>query len=285
MPPRATLTHQTTYHYERPVRLGPQWLRLRPRPDPRAQPPGFCLRIDPAPTGLYWQSDAWGNHIARLVFPDPLDRLDILATLTLDRSPRNPFAFVLDPPAARWPFPYDPQDAEALAPFLRPDHPGPLLQAFQAGAPAQEPVQETVALLLALAAQVRDRVIYVVRMEPGVWPPDLTLREGRGSCRDSAWLLVQLLRLRGIAARFVSGYLIQQPEDGGPPNAELHAWAEAFLPGAGWIGADATSGLLAAEGHVALAAAPGPLAAAPLSGTVEPAGVRLETSVTVEPLP
>ena len=281
MPPRATLTHRTTYRYERPVRLGPQWLRLRPRPDPRAPTPGFHLQIDPAPAALYWQADACGNHVARLIFPDPLTRLDILVALTLDRSPRNPFAFVLDPPAAQWPFHYDPQDAEALAPFLRPDHPGPLLQALQANAPAQE----TVAFLLALAAQVRDRVAYVVRMEPGVWPPDWTLREGQGSCRDSAWLLVQLLRLRGIAARFVSGYLIQQPEDGGPPSAELHAWAEAFLPGAGWIGADATSGLLAAEGHVALAAAPGPLAAAPLSGTVEPAGVRLETSVTVEPLP
>ena len=282
MPPRATLTHRTVYHYSRPVRLGPQWLRLRPRPDPRVPIPGFHLQIDPAPAALHWQADACGNHVARLVFPDPLARLDILATLTLDRSPRNPFAFVLDPPAAEWPFHYDPQDAEALAPFLRPDHPGPLLQALRA---ATAPAQETVALLLGLAARVRDNVGYVVRMEPGVWPPDWTLREGQGSCRDSAWLLVQLLRLHGIAARFVSGYLIQQPDGGGPPGAELHAWAEAFLPGAGWVGADATSGLLTAEGHVALAAAPGPLAAAPLSGTVEPAETRLETSVAVEPLP
>ena len=159
------------------------------------------------------------------------------------------------------------------------DQPGPLLQAMR-DATVPGP---TVALLLDLTRQVLARTAYIVRLEPGVWDPDRTLTEARGSCRDSAWLLIQLLRLHGIAARFVSGYLIQLFDDK-PDVVDLHAWAEAYLPGAGWVGMDATSGLLTAEGHIPLAASPYPIAAAPITGTVAPSQVVLETDMQVRRL-
>ena len=270
-----TLRHRTTYHYDRPVQLGPQWIRLRPRPDPRIAPPAYRLVITPGPLSLHWLNDADANPVARIALPGPATRLTLDVTLGLDRTPRNPFDFVLDLTAIRPPIAYGAADAAVLAAYTGPDPPGPLLQALVA---ETEPGQDTVPLLLALAARVRDRTAYIVRPEHGVWSPERTLAEARGSCRDSAWLLVQLLRLHGFAARFVSGYLIQEDA------AELHAWAEAYLPGAGWIGVDATSALLTAEDHVALAAAADPDGAAPLQGTVEPGPVRLEASITLEPL-
>lgn len=279
-PGRMTLVHRTEYHYARPLRLGPQLVRLRPMPDPRAAPAPYRLLVEPAPLSLHWQADPLGNHVARLVLPQPLTRLALQVEMTLDLTPRNAFDFLLEPEAETCPFHYGVDIADQLAAFRRVDHAGPLLDALWRD--TAEP-DGTVAFLLRLAAQVRISVAYVVRMEPGVWPPDRTLAEGRGSCRDSAWVLVQLLRMHGVAARFVSGYLVQHPEDGSPSGAELHAWAEAFLPGAGWVGVDATSGFLTAEGHIPLAASPDPMGAAPLSGTVEPGEVRLETSITVGP--
>ena len=271
-----SLVHRTTYRYDRPVRLGPQWVRLRPLPDPRRAAAPYKLVVTPTPLSMHWQVGSLGNHVARLVLPGPLRVLALEVSLELDLAPINAFDFLLDPSAGAWPFRYSAMADDVLAAYRRADHAGPLMEALHAGTSVPG---DTVPFVLGLAAAVRDRVAYVVREEAGVWPADWTLREARGSCRDSAWLLVQLLRMHGIAARFVSGYLVQTPEDGSPRSAELHAWADAYLPGAGWIGLDATSGFLTAEGHVALAAGPEPGAVAPLTGTVEPGAVTLETSI------
>ena len=281
MPPRIALLHRTIYHYERPVLLGPQWIRLRPLPDPRWATPSSRLMIEPQPASLHWIADALGNPVARVMLAGPVGGLTIENRIELDLVPRNPFDFVLDAGCEQWPFTYASNEAAVLQPFTVPDATGPLLDGLRKETAG---VEDTVGLVLALGARVRQRVAYVVRPEAGVWAPERTLDEGRGSCRDSAWLLVQLLRLHGLAARFVSGYLVQLATAERPDNAELHAWAEVFLPGAGWIGIDATSGLLTAEGHVALAAAPGPDGAAPLRGTMEPGAARLETTMTVERL-
>lgn len=275
---RAELVHRTVYEYDRPVRLGPQTVRLRPLPDPRRGSSPYRLDVEPAPLSQHWQVDPVGNVVARLVLPQLLDRLVLSVSIGLDMTPRNPFDFLLDPDAGRWPFRYDQATADALLLYRRADHAGPALLALQ---DATRTPGETVGFVLAAAAAVRDRVGYIVRLEAGVWPVERTLGEKLGSCRDSAWVLVQLLRLHGIAARFVSGYLVQFPDDHGRDGAALHAWAEAFLPGAGWIGLDATSGLMTAEGHVGLAASADVAGAAPLEGSVEPVGVRLETSVVV----
>jgi transglutaminase-like putative cysteine protease len=275
---RADLLHRTVYHYDRPVRLGPQTVRLHPLPDPRRGVSPYRLTVDPAPLSLHWQLDTVGNVVARLVLPRPLSELSLEVSIALDMTPRNPFDILLDPAVQTWPFQYLSGTADALVAFRRPDHAGSGLLAL---CQATNAPGDTIVFLLAATAAVRDSVAYIVRMEPGVWPPERTLGERRGSCRDSAWVLVQLFRMHGIAARFVSGYLVQFPDDSGRDSAELHAWAEAYLPGAGWLGFDATSGLMTAEGHVGLAASPDIAGAAPLEGTVEAAGVRLETSITV----
>lgn len=256
--------------------LGPQSIRLRPMPNARTPIPSYALHIHPAPASLHWQQDPHGNTLARVVLAGLVESMEVMVDLVADLSPQDPFNFLLDPDAESWPFRYDPLMADDLGQFRRADHAGPLLQALRDETASSA---ATISLILELTHRVRDRVAYIVRMEPGVWNPDRTLAEARGSCRDSAWLLIQLLRLHGIAARFVSGYLIQLPNDGTPDVADLHAWAEAFLPGAGWIGLDATSGLLTAEGHLPLAASPHPISAAPITGTVEPSDVVLETDM------
>ncbi len=282
------LNHVTHYRYDRPINLGPQVIRLRPAPHSRTRILSYSMRIEPATHFINWQQDPQSNYLARLVFPDKTTSFRIEIDLVAEMSVLNPFDFFLEPEAENFPFEYDPSLATELEPYR---HKAPLTPKFKAyvdSIPREK--KQTTNFLVELNQRLQGDISYLIRMEPGVQTPEETLTSKAGSCRDSGWLLVQILRHLGFAARFVSGYLIQLKSDvkslDGPSGTEvdftdLHAWCEVYLPGAGWIGFDPTSGLLAGEGHIPLACSPDPSAAAPVSGAIDECETTFEHHMKV----
>jgi transglutaminase-like putative cysteine protease len=282
------LHHQTRYLYDRRVSLGPHIVRLRPAPHCRTPILAYSLKVLPKNHFINWQQDLQSNYLARLVFPEPTTELSVEVDLVAEVAVFNPFDFFLEPYAEEYPFPYDPSAARELRPFLETEPAGPLLSALLANVPRGS--TRTMDFLVGLNRLVQNQIGYVIRMQPGVQTCEETLTLRSGSCRDSTWLLVQIMRHLGLAARFVSGYLIQLVADVRPlegpagPTADftdLHAWAEAYLPGAGWVGFDPTSGLLAGEGHIPLACTPDAGSAAPISGQLGHCNTEFHHEMTV----
>ncbi len=288
---RVALHHQTRYRYDRDVSLSPHEVRLRPAPHCRTPILSYSLNVKPEQHFINWQQDIFGNYIGRFVFPEKTRELDITVDLVADMTVINPFDFFIESYADKFPFSYRPELMRDLTPYLAIDEQGQQLlkwlQDFRSANPG--PVA-TIDFLIAVNQQLQRDIRYLVRMEPGVQTCEQTLGNRSGSCRDSGWLMVQILRHCGLAARFVSGYLIQLKADqkslDGPSGTEvdftdLHAWAEAYIPGAGWVGLDPTSGLLAGEGHIPLACTPSPASAAPVIGGVDPCETQFEFAMTV----
>ena len=283
------LNHKTHYRYDRRISLGPQIVRLRPVPHCRTPILSYSLKVRPKNHFLNWQQDPQSNYLARLVFPEPTTELFVEVDLVAEMAVFNPFDFFLEPHAEQYPFSYDDAAAHELRPYLALESAGPKLSAFLAGVPRGS--ARTIDFLVGVNQRVQNEIGYLIRMEPGVQTCEETLDLRTGSCRDSAWLVVQIMRHLGLAARFVSGYQIQLQADVKPlegaagPSADftdLHAWAEGYLPGAGWIGFDPTSGLLAGEGHIPIACTPNASSAAPISGALDACETEFRHEMTVQ---
>src|SRR5215469_1458800 len=302
------LHHRTHYKYDRLVSLGPQVVRLRPAPHSRTRILSYSARVTPQKHFINWQQDPQSNYLARLVFPEQTREFSVEVDLVAEMAVLNPFDFFLEPDAERHPFEYDPALDHELAPFQKKCWLTPKFTQYLAAVRKDilgetkritkkqrmeipfEKKPRTIDVLVAINQKLWKDIKYTIRLEPGVQTPEQTLEKSSGSCRDSAWLLAQLLRHCGLAARFVSGYLIQLKADvkslDGPSGTEkdftdLHAWTEVYLPGAGWIGLDPTSGLLAGEGHIPLACAPEPLSAAPITGLIDECEVEFNHDIKV----
>ncbi|MBS1163931.1 MAG: hypothetical protein H6R03_1827 [Burkholderiaceae bacterium] len=282
------LNHVTEYRYDRRVGLSPQVVRLRPAPHSRTPVLSYSLGIEPGGHFINWQQDPFANYLARLVFPDKTEHLKVTVDLVAELAVYNPFDFFLEPEAESFPFRYEASLRHDLAPYLAKEPLTPRLRELLRSVDVSQ--TRTIDFLVSLNQRLQREIRYLIRMEPGVQTPEETLALAAGSCRDTGWLLVQVLRHLGLAARFVSGYLIQLKPDvkslDGPSGAErdftdLHAWCEVYLPGAGWIGLDPTSGLLAGEGHIPVACTPEPSSAAPVSGAVDECEVEFSHTMAV----
>ncbi len=270
------LNHVTHYKFDRRVAMSPHIVRLRPAPHCRSHILSYSLKVEPEGHFINWQQDAFANYLARLVFPEPATEFKVTVDLVTEMSVYNPFDFFLEPEGEHYPFQYDEATQLELQPYLVTEPATPAFARFLATLDRRR--RRTIDFLVDVNQRLQHDIRYLIRMEPGVQTPEQTLVSASGSCRDTGWLLVQTLRHMGLASRFVSGYLIQLKSDvkalDGPSGTEvdftdLHAWCEVFLPGAGWVGLDPTSGLMAGEGHIPVACTPTPGSAAPISGATD----------------
>jgi len=286
---RVALHHQSRYRFDRLVKASPHEIRLRPAVHSRTPVHGYSLKVFPEQHFIHWQQDAYGNFVARITFPEPTREIEITVDLIADMTVINPFDYFIEDWATHYPFQYQDQQIRDLTPFLEKGPATPIFQDYlNAFLEALPKDITTTDLLVFLSQRFHQDIGYQIRLESGVQTPEETLTLHSGSCRDSAWLMVQVLRHLGIAARFVSGYLIQLvPDIQSTPEAfdadftDLHAWCEAYIPGAGWVGMDATSGLFAGEGHIPLAVSAQPTAAAPVMGMTTPCEALLDVVMTV----
>lgn len=286
MPIKVAFNHSTQYSYARPTRLSPQTIRLRPSPHCRTPISGYSLKVAPDNHIFHWVQDPQANYLARVIFQEPISQFQVEVNFVAELVPVNPFDFYVELSAQNFPFEYDPTLQDELAPYLKTTgYHGPHWDKFIDAIDTTE--RGSIGFLVDLNRKLNDEVAYSQRMEPGILTPEETLERGVASCRDSTWLLINALRHFGIASRFVSGYLIQidheNPDTGELTDVvDLHAWTEVYMPGAGWIGLDATSGLLAGEGHIPLASSPNPVSAAPITGSSEQVETAFQFSMSLK---
>ena len=286
---RVAIHHKTYYSFDRLVNLSPHVIRLRPAPHSRTPIHSYSMKIVPETHFLNWQQDAFGNYLARLVFPEKTEKFSVEVEVLADMTVINPFDFFVEEYAEKFPFYYKKQLKKELSPYLVKEKQGKLFtKLLKSISTEKRPVND---FLVEVNQILEKKIEYCLRFEPGVQEPEETLQLAKGSCRDSAWLAVQLFRHMGIAARFASGYLVQLTSDekslDGPSGPEkdftdLHAWCEVYIPGAGWIGLDPTSGLFASEGHIPLVCTPDPVSAAPIEGFTDECEVEFDYSNVVE---
>ncbi|MEZ4487070.1 MAG: transglutaminase family protein [Cyanobacteriota/Melainabacteria group bacterium] len=271
------IQHLTSYHYSEEVDLGPHIVRLRPAVHAKSKVLSYSLTVKPD-CQIRWQYDPWNNLIARLAFPPDrkFQELSLCVDATVEIKPINPFDFYVESWCEQLPFDYPEAVQKELLPFLEKPEGGALFNDFIKKFPLEGALID---FLVNLNATVFKTISYEIRHEPGIQTSEETLARGAGSCRDTALLTMEILRSLGFAARFVSGYLLQEVEE--EMKLDLHAWTEVYVPGAGWVGLDGTSGLLCAEGHIPLACTVTAEQAAPVFGTASGAAVRFDVHSNV----
>lgn len=223
--------------------------------------------VHPSNHIMHWQQDVFGNFIARVDFDGPVASMSLTVQLQATLNPYNPFNVRIDDYAQYFPFRYSLNQQGDLRSYLEIVDYGLKLSTLVAKLNLMN--QDILGFLVSVNNLIYSQVAYAKREQQGVRSSEQTLEYRTGSCRDSAWLLVQVTRYLGLASRFVSGYLVQPENSTQQLSVDLHAWAEVFIPGAGWIGLDTTSGLFASEGHIPLAATPRPADSAPVTGTTD----------------
>ncbi len=281
---KVAISHKTAYKFDRSVSLSPHIFRLRPAAHSRTTVEGYTFKVFPENHFINWQQDPFGNYQARVVFPEKTTELRIEVEVIARLKVINPFDFFVEEYAGKFPFNYENTLLKELVPYLETKDIGEKTQFFIDQMFIKKGIN-TVDFLVYANQQVFNAIKYNIRLETGVQNCEETLTLGSGSCRDFAWLLVQVLRSFGLASRFVSGYLVQLAPDvkslDGPSGPEkdftdLHAWVETYVPGAGWIGLDPTSGLFASEGHIPLSCTPDYASAAPVTGATDVCNVSFE---------
>ncbi|BAN36232.1 conserved hypothetical protein, Transglutaminase domain protein [Sulfuricella denitrificans skB26] len=256
------IIHRTRYHYSQPVFLEPFTVRLRPRSDANQTVRSYNIDFTPIPSGVSHCIGLDGNHNETIWFGGLHENLLIEVHTVVETHHVDPFNFlVTDPAALSLPVKYQPNLETALAHYLRHNNTSPQVDAF-----AQEIMQaakyETIKFLMLLAEQIPTRLNYMLREHGDSWTPEETMKHGEGACRDFSVLFIEVCRIAGIAARFVSGYCIGDIAS----SNHMHAWAEVYLPGAGWRGFDPSRGVTTSDDHVAVAASHNPQDASPTSG-------------------
>jgi len=258
------LRYQTTYRYEEPVGFSPHEVRLFPRSDRFSRVRRLDFATTPKATVRYWR-DVFENTVASCYFPERSKELTFRLAINLDLDQKDPFHFILEPDAVEMPFDYDKRTRDLLAAYLEPR----VKQELKVpgwSAPTAKQRRGTVEALVDLNKRLHECIGYERREEGEALSPLETLRCGRGACRDVAVLLAEMLRQMGLAARLTSGYLRESDSETKRAEGSLHAWTEVFLPGAGWIGLDATNGVLANHNFIAAAAGLAPADITPISG-------------------
>lgn len=281
---RYKILHRTYYNFSDTVRLGPHHLRLRPREDHELRIESSSLKITP-PATLLWHRDVEGNSVAIATFDEPTRQLAVQSEVIIHHFNEDPLDFLVAEYVIDYPFAYQPDDRILLSPYM--EHPEPetknLLAEWMANFWKPGEKIQTYTLLERLVTHIHQTLKYQLREEPGVQPARQTLSYGTGSCRDFAVLFMEAARCLGLASRFVSGYLNAPPSPGN--FGATHAWAEVYLPGAGWKGFDPTIGEITGTDHIAVAVARLPESVPPIEGSfVGKPGSSLDVGVWVTKL-
>lgn len=261
--------HVTYYRYHRPVGLGEHRLMFRPRDSYDQRLHKAALTVDPAPADVRWLHDAFGNCVALVRFAGETRELRFETSIRVEHDlPAEP-DLQIDPVALRYPFAYPEDEAADLAPTIRPHYPDPSVTAFVRRFVGGGRSVDTGRLLMTLCYAIHESFSYRRRHEHGTQPPALTLSLRRGTCRDFALLMMEAVRSLGFAARFVTGYVYVSDRDGGEMlgGGSTHAWAQVYLPGAGWIEFDPTNGIVGSRELIRVAVTRDPMQAVPLSGS------------------